>query len=291
MGDPKFGGRLHDALTSRGPLCVGIDPHPFLLQEWGLADSAAGIRDFGLRVVEAAAGQIALVKPQVAFFERHGSAGYAALEVVLAAARAAHLLVIADVKRGDVGSSLDAYAQAWLTPGSPLEADAMTVSAYQGVGSLSGAVALAREHGKGLFVLAATSNREAVAVQTAVSSPLDGSATTVAASIVRDIIVLNRSETSHEEALPCGSFGVVLGATVSMRDYGISMDTLSELPRTPILAPGFGFQGAKFSEIAERFGSTACVIISASRSVLSAGPNGVATALRRAREEISECLA
>lgn len=165
MPKQGFGHRLHDSIAVHGPLCVGIDPHSYLLNEWGLVDSALGLREFGLRVVEAAAGRVALVKPQVAFFERHGSEGYAALETVLDAAHSAGLIVIADVKRGDVGTSLDAYAQAWLTPGSPLEADAMTVSAYQGVGSLSGAVTLATDHGKGLFVLAATSNPEAAALQ------------------------------------------------------------------------------------------------------------------------------
>lgn len=286
MPEHNFGDRLHEAIVAHGPLCVGIDPHPFLLGEWNLPDSASGLRDFGLRVVEASAGHVAVVKPQVAFFERHGSAGYAALESVIAAARDAGALVIADAKRGDVGSSLDAYAQAWLTPGSPLEADAMTVSAYQGVGSLSGAVTLAREHGKGLFVLAATSNPEAVSVQTASCHHPDGSQISVAASIVNDVIALNSAD-----AKPHGSFGVVVGATVSMDDYGVSAGALAAAPSTPILAPGFGYQGAKFSEISDRFGVSACVIISVSRSVLSAGPKGIAAAIAHASKEISECLA
>ena len=133
-----------------------------MLDRWALPDSAEGAREFGLRAVAAAAGTIGIVKPQVAFFERHGSAGYAALERVLAEARDADLLVIADAKRGDIGSTVDAYAEAWLRPGSPLEADAMTVVAYQGVGSLAGPIARAQAAGKGLFVLAATSNREAL---------------------------------------------------------------------------------------------------------------------------------
>lgn len=286
MPEQNFGYRLNEAVVARGPLCVGIDPHPFLLNEWGLEDSADGLREFGLRVVDAAADRVAIVKPQVAFFERHGAAGFAALESVLAAARSAHVLVIADVKRGDVGSSLDAYAQAWLSPGCSLESDAMTVSAYQGVGSLSGAVALAKEHGKGLFVLGATSNQEAEAVQKASLDRVDGSSATVAASIVSDVIELNAAEGS-----PYGSFGVVLGATVSMKDYGISIDALAAAPNTPILAPGFGYQGATFSQIPERFGSFARVIVAASRSVLSAGPHGIAAAMEKATQEIAQCLA
>lgn len=285
MPEGTFGPRLHEAFVSRGPLCVGIDPHPFLLADWSLPDSGVGLKDFGLRVVEAAAGRVAMVKPQVAFFERHGSEGYVALEAVLAAARDAGLLVIADVKRGDVGTSLDAYAQAWLTPGGSLEADAMTVSAYQGVGSLAGAVTLAKQHGKGLFVLAATSNPEAVTVQTALSASVNGKAVSVAAGIVNDVIALNSSGDSRY-----GSFGVVLGANTSMDAYGISIDALSSAPSTPILAPGFGHQGAKFSEIPTLYGVNSSVIVAASRSVLSAGPKGIGAAIDRAAREISACL-
>ena len=286
MREPSFGARLHDALALRGPLCVGIDPHPFLLEKWGLPDSAHGLREFGLRVVDAARGRVAIVKPQVAFFERHGSHGYAALESVMAAAREAGLLIIADAKRGDVGSTLDAYAQAWLTTGNPLEADAMTVSAYQGVGSLAGAVTLARENGKGLFVLGATSNPEAFAVQSAHVHQPGAPAATVAATIVNDVIALNFAQPSDY-----GSFGVVLGATVSMSDYGISVDALASTPSTPILAPGFGHQGATFSEIAERFGRRACVLISVSRSILSVGPHGIESAMDHATQEIAQCRA
>jgi orotidine-5'-phosphate decarboxylase len=208
-----FGQRLAGVLQTSGRLCVGIDPHSYLLGEWELPDTAAGVRDFGLRVVEAAHSRAGIVKPQVAFYERHGSAGYAALEDVLEAARAAGLLVIADVKRGDVGTSVEAYGQAWLTPGGPLEADAMTISAFQGTGSIAAPRDLALAGGKGLFVLAATSNPEAAAVQTARLS--SGSGKSVAASIVDDVQDWNRG------AEPLGSFGVVIGATVDMSAYGI----------------------------------------------------------------------
>lgn len=281
----SFGLRLHEAIAVRGPRCVGIDPHPYLLTEWGLPDSPAGIREFGLRVVDAAIGRVSIIKPQVAFFERHGAAGYAALETVMAAARDAGVIIIADAKRGDVGSSLEAYAQAWLTPGSALEADAMTVSAYQGVGSLAGAVALAREHGKGLFVLAATSNPEAVELQSAYLRSAEGVQRSVAASIVDDVISLNEVGGSE-----CGSFGVVIGATVALSDYGMSLGALAETPNTPILSPGFGHQGATYAEIPLRFGSSACVIVSASRSILAAGPQGIETVMERAAKEITECL-
>jgi orotidine-5'-phosphate decarboxylase len=284
MTEPDFGHRLREAIASSGPLCVGIDPHNYLLDQWQLAHSAAGLKEFGLRVIDAAVGRVAMVKPQVAFFERFGSEGYAALESVLSTARSAGLLVIADAKRADLGSTMDVYAQAWLSLGGRLEADAMTVNAYHGVGALSGAVALAQKNGKGLFVLSATSNSDGVALQTAVQSHADGSLSSVAAGIVKDVIAVNAAGGSQ-----FGSIGVVLGATVSMDDYGISVDALAAPPNTPILAPGFGAQGAEFSQIPDRFGATACVIISASRSVLAAGPLGIGAAMDRASEEIAAC--
>jgi orotidine-5'-phosphate decarboxylase len=115
-----FGARLTEAFDRFGQLCVGIDPHRFLLRDWGLNDDAAGLESFGRAVVAAAAGRVGLVKPQIAFFERHGSAGLIALERVFADARDAGLLVIADVKRGDIGTSVTAYAEAWLAQGAPL---------------------------------------------------------------------------------------------------------------------------------------------------------------------------
>ena len=175
--------------------------------------------------------------PQLAdgrtFYERFGSAGYAALETVLDAARSAGLLVIADVKRGDVGTSVEAYAQAWLTPGSPLEADAMTASAFQGVGSLRAPLELAAQHDKGVFVLSATSNPEAEVVQLARTESGDS----VAQSIVREVADWNAAHAPGS----LGSAGVVIGATVRTSDYGINLD---EATGSPILAPGFGHQGA-----------------------------------------------
>jgi orotidine-5'-phosphate decarboxylase len=271
-----FGSRLREAFGTRGQLCVGIDPHSGLLGAWGLPDSAGGLREFGMRVVDAAAGRAGIVKPQIAFFERHGSAGYAALEEVLAAARAAGLLVIADVKRGDLGTSVDAYGEAWLTPGSSLEADAMTAVAYQGLGSLTGVLDLAAASGKGVFVLAATSNPEAFATQTATRA--DG--LSVAAGVVADVAVRNAA--SREPGL--GSTGVVVGATIALADLGLSESLLAGMP---VLAPGFGHQGARIDQLSELFGSAAQnVVVSASRSILSAGPSGLEAAIDDAVSQV-----
>jgi orotidine-5'-phosphate decarboxylase len=265
-----FAARFLSTLTESGRLCVGIDPHDGLLDVWGLPRSAHGVREFGLRTVDAVAGRAGIVKPQVAFFERYGSAGYAALEAVLAAARAAGLFVIADVKRGDIGSTMDAYGAAWLTPGSPLEADAMTAVAYQGLGSLAGPLALAEQHGKGIIVVTATSNPESIPTQTAVRS--DGR--TVAGALVEDV-----------RALP-GTAALVIGATVELGDYGLEPSDFGEVP---ILAPGFGAQGAHLGDLARVFGVAAPhVAVHVSRDVLAGGPNGVAPAAEALQRELRE---
>ena len=265
----RFGERVRAALGAHGPLCVGIDPHAGLLGAWGLGDDAAGVREFGLRTVEAAAGRVGVVKPQVSFFERFGSAGFAALEDVLAAARDAGLVVIADAKRGDIGSTMDAYAAAWLTPGSPLEADALTVNPFLGVGALDGAIALAHANDKGLFVLAATSNPEAEVLQRSVS--VTGRA--VSADILS---VCSARNAEHTDAGEWGSIGFVIGATVDWTDAGIAAFT----PPAPILAPGFGTQGATPADLRHRFGSLShTVIASESRSILAAGPQGLAAVI------------
>jgi orotidine-5'-phosphate decarboxylase len=277
-----FGERLTGVFERSGQLCLGIDPHAFLLAEWGLPDSAAGVREFGLRAVEAAAGTVGIVKPQVAFFERHGAAGYQALEAVLEAARDAGLLVIADAKRGDVGSSVAAYGEAWLTPGSPLEADAMTLSAYQGVASLLDVIALARRNGKGLFVLAATSNPESVETQTALRGRGSFAGSTVAASIVGEVNELNSA------ARGLGAIGVVIGATVDASDYGIAVDQLAS---TPVLAPGFGEQGARVADVRALYGAiSANVVVNVGRSVLRAGPDAIRAELSVQAGHLAEAL-
>jgi orotidine-5'-phosphate decarboxylase len=277
----SFGSRLRAVFERSGHLCVGIDPHPYLLERWSLSANGHGLREFGKRVVDGAAGRVGIVKPQVAFFERYGAEGYQALEHTLQAAREAGLLVIADAKRGDVGTSVEAYARAWLTPGAPLEADAMTVSAFQGVGSLSAPMILATEYGKGLFVLAATSNPESFATQTAMVGGGASARRTVAASIVDEV---NRSNEA-----PLGSFGVVIGATVSLANFGLTAD---DLATTPILAPGFGFQGAGLDSLGSTYGSAAAnTIVSSSRGILEAGPGGIGAAIAAQAAELDRVFA
>ncbi|ROS74528.1 orotidine-5'-phosphate decarboxylase [Cellulomonas sp. PhB143] len=264
-----FGARLAAAMDEHGPLCVGIDPHPGLLEAWDLPDDASGLRDFGLRVVDALGGRVAAFKPQAALFERHGSRGLAALEDVVAAGRAAGTLVIVDAKRGDIGSTMAGYADAFLRDGSPLAGDALTVSPYLGFGSLEPAVDAALGSGRGLFVLCLTSNKEGAQVQHA----RDADGVSVAARIAAEAAALNR------DVEPMGSVGLVVGATVG--DAAASTGTDLAAVNGPLLAPGVGVQGAGGPELARAFGAARRqVLASSSRGVLVAGPD--AGALRAA---------
>lgn len=284
-GGARFGDRVGAAFAAHGRLCVGIDPHGHLLDLWDLDDTADGARELGLRVVEAAHGLVGFVKPQVAFFERFGAAGFAALERVLLEAREANLVVIADAKRGDIGSTNQGYADAWLRPGSPLEADAVTVSPYLGFASLRPTIDFARKHGKGVLVLAATSNPEAAGIQTARVE----SGGTVSTRIVDAVADLNHSASGGTvDAGDVGDVGVVLGATVDFAHIGIDLGALAGPPATPILAPGFGAQGAHYRDVARLFHEAApSVIASASRSILETGMTGITEAIQRANEELS----
>ncbi|EYT52736.1 orotidine 5'-phosphate decarboxylase [Leucobacter sp. UCD-THU] len=285
MSARSFGGRLAAEFAAGRHLCAGIDPHAPLLADWGLGDDAAGAERMGREVVAAAAGVAACVKPQLAFFERFGSAGYAALERVLADAREAGLLVVADVKRGDIGSSFGAYADAWLAPGSPLEADAMTAVAYQGFESLVGAFAHVRDHGKGLFVLAATSNPEAREVQRAARD--DGRS--VARAMVEDAEAFNAEAAAGSGV---GSVGVVLGATLDLADFGIDVAKPAARPALPVLAPGFGHQGARIEQAAQIFGGIGhALLANESRSILAGGAAGLADRVRGRADAIASALA
>ncbi|MEU0276223.1 orotidine-5'-phosphate decarboxylase [Streptomyces sp. NPDC006307] len=260
-----FGARLRRAMDTRGPLCVGIDPHSSLLAAWGLNDDVAGLETFTRTVVDALAGTVAVFKPQSAFFERFGSRGIAVLERAVADLRDAGALVVMDAKRGDIGSTMAAYAETYLRKDSPLFSDALTVSPYLGYGSLKPAVDLARESGAGLFVLALTSNPEGAEVQRAVRE--DGR--TIGATMLAHLAEENAGET------PLGSFGAVVGATLGdLSSYDLDING-------PLLAPGIGAQGATPADLPGVFGAAVRnVVPNVSRGVLRHGPD--AAALREA---------
>ncbi|MGX6601213.1 orotidine-5'-phosphate decarboxylase [Micromonosporaceae bacterium Da 78-11] len=268
-----FGERLHDATGKRGPLCVGIDPHAALLTRWGLSDDLAGLERFARTVVDALADRVAVLKPQSAFFERFGSRGIGILESTIRQCREAGALVLLDVKRGDIGSTMAAYADAYLNPASSLCADAITVSPYLGVGSLQPAFDVATANGGGVFVLALTSNPEGPSVQHAVAA----GGKTVAQTVIDEISQLNRG------AEPLGSFGLVVGATI-----GETGHALSDV-HGPLLAPGLGAQGATPADLRKVFGKNLRnVLPSYSREVLSAGPD-VASLRAAAQRAVDEC--
>ncbi|MDX2540723.1 orotidine-5'-phosphate decarboxylase [Streptomyces sp. WI04-05B] len=269
-GEP-FGARLRRAMDERGPLCVGIDPHASLLHDWGLNDDVAGLERFSRTVVEALAGRVAVMKPQSAFFERFGSRGVAVLERTVQEAREAGTLVVMDAKRGDIGSTMAAYAEAFLEKGAPLFSDALTVSPYLGYGSLQPAVDLARESGAGLFVLALTSNPEGGQVQHAVRE--DG--LNVGATMLAYLAAENAGER------PMGSFGAVVGATLGdLSSYDLDING-------PLLAPGVGAQGATPADLRAVFGpALRNVVPNVSRGVLRHGPGVVA--LRDASDRFAD---
>jgi orotidine-5'-phosphate decarboxylase len=242
-----FGERLTAAKRTRGPLCAGIDPHPSLLASWGLSDDVSGLERFTMTVVEALAGTVAAVKPQSAFFERHGSAGIAVLERAVAGSRGLGAQVLLDVKRGDIGSTAQAYADAYLDPSSPLAVDAITASPFLGIGSLEPMFRSAEQHGAGVFVLALTSNPEGPQVQHARS----GSGRTVAGEVLAALGGLN------EAAAPLGSYGAVVGATIGRTEEHLDIGG-------PLLVPGIGAQGGSVEDVRRIFGAAAPQVLPSS---------------------------
>jgi len=263
-----FGARLRAAMAARGPLCAGIDPHAGLMSAWGLPDSIDGLERFALGAAAALGPVVAAVKPQSAFFERFGSRGVAVLERTIEVCREAGALVVLDVKRGDIGSTAQAYADAYLDPSSPIAADAITASPYLGFGSLAPMLDTARKHDAGVFVLALTSNPEGPEVQHATSA--DGRS--VAAHVLDDLRAANAG------AGPLGSFGAVVGATIGEAD-GVALDIGG-----PLLVPGIGAQGGTVDDVRRIFaGVLDAVLPSSSREILGAGP--APAALRAAAEQ------
>lgn len=284
----RFGARLQQATGRRGPLCVGIDPHRSLLGAWGLPDDAGGLAAFCETAVDALAEEVAVLKPQSAFFERHGAAGIAVLEQTVRAARSAGAIVLLDVKRGDIGSTAQAYADAYLLAEAPLAVDAITVNPYLGFESLRPFLDTAREHGGGVFVLGLTSNpAEGTGLQharvagadTGTGDPSTGDPSTGDPSISAAAAVLASVRAENAVAgAAVGSVGIVVGATLSEADLGSAGIGGAGLDvGGPVLAPGLGAQGGTAADVSRIFGSVIeRVLPSTSRDVLSAGPDPAA---------------
>jgi orotidine-5'-phosphate decarboxylase len=262
-----FGERLRAAMDTYGPLCAGIDPHRALVESWGLPYDLDGLAAFTEACVEAFAGEVAVVKPQSAFFEVFGSRGVAVLERAIIALRERGTLVILDAKRGDIGSTMAAYAEAYLGKDAPAPVDAMTASPYLGFESLRPALDLAAQNGRGIFVLGLTSNPEGRTVQHATLRDVS-----VAETVVLGVAGENAQARGHGQL---GSVGLVVGATVGSAVQELGLDLAGA--NGPLLAPGIGAQGATNEDLRQVFGDALpAVLPSSSREVLSAGPDVVA---------------
>jgi len=269
-----FPDRLAEAVErKRSQLLVGLDPRPDLLPV-ELAGGAHLSRDaaaeacgrFCCGIVDAVAPHVVGVKPQLAFFEALGPSGMRTLEEVCDYARAAGLVVLADAKRGDIGSTSRAYAAAYLEPRgeAPPLADAMTVNPYLGRDSLEPFLGACRRHGSGLFCVVKTSNEGGADVQDLVLS--DGRP-------VWHHVALLVHELGEElvGARGLSSVGAVVGAT-HPRAVG---EARRLLPQAILLLPGVGAQGATPADLARAFTSgPASALVNASRSVIYAFRNG-----------------
>ncbi|MBA3309996.1 MAG: orotidine-5'-phosphate decarboxylase [Nocardioidaceae bacterium] len=276
MAMEPFGARLRDSMGRRGPLCAGIDPHPALLKAWGLSDDPAGLLRFTMTCVEAFSAELAVLKPQSAFFERHGAAGIGVLEQAVRAARAEGALVLLDAKRGDMEYTMRGYADAYLDQSSPLAVDAMTVSPFLGFGSLAPVMRTAQQHGAGVFVLALTSNPEAAQVQHARAGT---------GTVSGEMLAAIRS--SNDGVLPMGSVGAVVGANLAELHEDLAING-------PLLAPGLGAQGGTPDDILRIFaGVTDFVLPSSSRGLLQHGPQvgALREAAARTNDELVKALA
>jgi orotidine-5'-phosphate decarboxylase len=255
-----FATRFAAVRSAFGPLAWGLDPSGAMLDAWGVGDTPDGLDRFADIALRAAAETVGLVKLQAAFYERHGWRGFRTLQRLIVEGRSAGLLVIVDAKRGDVGTTNDAYAEAFLGADAPLGADALTVHPYLGLGAMGSFIARAHESGSCLLVVTRSSNPEGRAIQSA-NEP---SGQSVETGLLRAIGERNR----HLAPGEIGPIGAVVGPT--------HIEPALDLRATDglYLAPGVGAQGATPTDVARVF--AACpdrVIPSASRSLLSGGPD------------------
>lgn len=272
-----FASRLEARANTRSMLCVGIDPDEKTLERWGLPVSADGAREFALRLLDATAERVAIFKPQVAFFERFGLAGFKVLDEVMKTIRSADALVLADVKRLDIDSTFAAYAKAWMGEDAGFPADAITIGAYMGADSLEVVLNRALETGCGVFPVVRSSNPGGIALQNArMEDDL-----TIAEHIAEALTAFNRRTSGTEVGLA----GAVVGATLED-----ARPVLERLPYSLILAPGIGAQGATVGDVALRFGPSAArrTLASVSRAVAHAGPssNQLTDAVERLKDDV-----
>lgn len=270
-----FPDRFAEIARARSPLCIGLDPSDALLTQWALPVDASGLRTFCGRVLDALDDLVSVVKPQAAFFERFGPEGMTELKSATARIKGQGSLALVDAKRGDVASTMKGYGAAMLGADSGFGCDAVTLNAYLGFDALQPVFDRALHADAGVFVVVHSSNPEGRVVQSARTS--DGR--TVSEALADAITGYNATAGAR-----VGLVGAVVGATLGAEEESL----LKRLPRSLILAPGVGAQGATISDVANRFRDVrGRVLPSVSREVLRCGPGqrGLRDAVLRFRDE------
>ena len=277
------------------PLCVGLDPHLDLMPasfQTGTRrteDPATPevVQAFCLEVIDRLEKRVAVVKPQIALFEQLGWRGIQVLEVLLDRCRANNLLVILDAKRGDIGSTAEGYARAYLEPGAGLGADAITVNPYMGRDTLTPFIDRCSAHGRGIFVLVKTSNPGSGDLQ---DRSLESATVfeAVAEMLADDCRNLVGPDTGWS------SLGVVVGANFDEQAERVRQ----LLPEALFLVPGFGAQGAAAEQAVRAFragsGGREGGIVNSSRAILfpecESWETGFEAALGEAIDRLGEAV-
>ena len=250
-----FASRVIAGARELGPLCVGIDPHPGQVPALFGGDTPAGLARWGEAVVAAATGRAAAVKLQAGLFERHGPDGMAALQAVARAAKAAGLIVIMDAKRGDIGSTAEGYAAAYLGPQAPFPCDALTVNPYMGLDTLEPFARAAEASGKGVIVLVRTSNPGARDFQ---MQRVDGEPLYI--RVAEALAPLTQRLMS-----PCGWSNLMMVVGATGPDEARAVRAL--VPKALFLVPGYGAQGAGPAEALAGLPGGEGGLVNASRAV------------------------
>jgi len=281
-----FADRLVEQVRQYGPLCVGIDPHAGRISELFGGDTPQGVANWAEAVLEVAAGRVGVVKPQVGLFERHGPDGMRAFQRACEAARSANLICLADAKRGDIGSTAEGYAKAYLADDAPFPCDAVTVNPYMGLDTLEPFVRTAEETGRGVIVLARTSNPGSADFQ---ARNMNG-----APLYVRVVEALAPLIERLKGGSGWSSLVLVTGATGP--EEARALRVLA--PNALFLVPGYGAQGAGASEalagfVKRRDGGNALEggVVNASRSVTFPKAAIEATSLEAWRTAVGEAIA
>ena len=274
----NYSGRLHQAVTAKQtPALIGLDPRFNLLPADVIASArnrqldetatvAAAFEEFCCRLIDVVAPLVPAVKPQTAFFEEWGPDGCRALAKVIRYAREQGLIVICDAKRGDIGSTAEAYARGYLAGSNPNAAawgaDALTVSPYLGRDTLEPFVNVAKERGAGIYVLVRTSNPGAGTFQDRQSELEPGSATVAHYRHIAQAVEELAAETADDGAF--GIVGGVVGAT-----YPEELAELrAAMPHVPLLVPGYGSQGGTAADVAAGFTSDGLgALVNSSRGI------------------------